>query len=90
MAMKFDDDFFRQIAFDPGVVSMAKKQAEEVADRARASAPVDTGAYRDSIHVERDDTPFRPLFRVIADDPKSIGVESQTGNLARAVRGRRA
>lgn len=59
--------------------------AEQRASRARASAPVATGKYRDSISVESDTTD-RAVERVVAHDRKSVLVESRTGNLKRALR----
>lgn len=58
--------------------------AERVAAQARATAPVDSGQYRDSIHVESDTTD-RVVERVVADAPHAMVVESRTGNLARAL-----
>lgn len=61
-----------------------KAIAEKTASRARSSAPVDTGAYRDSIDVESDTTD-RAVERVVAHDHKSSLIESRTGNLKRAL-----
>jgi len=58
--------------------------AERVAGTARASAPVDSGWYRDSIDVE-DDTTDRAVSRVVASAPHAHLVEARTGNLARAL-----
>jgi hypothetical protein len=58
--------------------------AEGWAARARATAPVDTGAYRDSIQVV-DDTTDRAVARVVAQDRKAPIVEYRTGNLKRAM-----
>lgn len=58
--------------------------AEGWAARARATAPVDTGAYRDSIEVV-DDTTDRAVARVVAQDRKAPIVEYRTGNLKRAM-----
>lgn len=58
--------------------------ADRVADAARAGAPVRTGAYRDSIHVESDTTD-RAVERVVADVSYARDVEARTGNLARAL-----
>ena len=58
-----------------------RKIAEAQAEEARRTAPVDTGAYRDSIHVEEDTSPDgRARVFVIADDPKAAFIEygSQT------------
>lgn len=58
--------------------------AHKWASHARATAPVDTGKYRDSIDVE-DDTTDRAAARVVAHDRKASIVESRTGNLKRAM-----
>lgn len=59
--------------------------AEQIARTARAEAPVDTGDYRASIHVESATTD-RAVERVVADDWKAPLIEARTGNLARAMR----
>jgi len=75
-----------------------RQVADGVADRARETAGVATGEYRDSIKV--DDTTAAALgwrFRrggngraseaVVAHAPHSLAVESRTGNLKRALGG---
>lgn len=59
------------------------RRAEAIAAQARATAPVKTGAYRDSIKVVQD-TSDRAVARVIATDRKAPLVEAKTGNLSRA------
>lgn len=58
--------------------------AQAAAARARASAPVDTGEYRNSIRVESDTTD-RAVERVVAHDDKATVIEARTGNLKRAL-----
>jgi len=58
--------------------------AEKMASRARSSAPVDSGAYRDGISVESDTTD-RAVERIVAHDYKSSIIEARTGNLKRAL-----
>lgn len=74
----------RSLLADPGVSADLVKRAERVAAKARATAPVATGEYRDSITVETDVTD-RVVARVVARDRKSHVIESRTGNLARAL-----
>lgn len=69
---------------DNGVRGFLQSLARRVEQVAKANAPVDTGAYRDSIHIENATTD-RAVVRVVADDEKAMLVESRTGNLARAV-----
>lgn len=59
-------------------------RAERALAAARASAPVDTGSYRASLHIEQDTTD-RAVVRVVAGVPYAIIVEADTGTLARAL-----
>lgn len=67
-----------------GVEALLEEQAQATADRARANAPVKTGALRNSIRVETDRTD-RMVKRVIADVPYAMVVEANTGTMARAL-----
>ena len=58
---------------------------EAIAKTARATAPVDTGDYRDGIKTAGK-LQKRYVGLVVGTDPKTMLVESQTGNLARALR----
>lgn len=82
-----NDEWFDTIGRDPGIVGLCKRAADQVANNARASAPVASGDYRDGIVVEERSAAYRDMFRVVATDEKSMGVESRTGNLARALKG---
>lgn len=62
-----------------------RPEAEKVLARAQASAPVVSGAYRDSLHIEEVDHPTRTVWQVVADAPHAMVVESDTGNLARSL-----
>lgn len=84
--MKFNESFIPDLGHSVAVRAIVKAKAEEVAAAARSSAPVDTGEYRDSIHVEMDSTPFRVVAKVVASSDHAMLVESQTGNLSRALR----
>lgn len=67
-----------------GVSALLDSRAEEVLGRAQASAPVDTGAYRASLHIETDHTD-RMVKRVVAGTDHAWVVEAKTGNLAKAI-----
>ena len=54
-----------------------------VLEAARSSAPVETGAYQSSLHIEQV-TLDRAVVRVVADSEDALEVEARTGNLARA------
>jgi len=83
--MKFNDSFFSRLGHSAKVTALIERKAQAVAERARASAPVDTGAYRDGITVRIKRARTRNVALVVAEDPKSMLIESETGNLARAL-----
>ncbi|MDJ1372748.1 hypothetical protein C7K25_15525 [Gulosibacter molinativorax] len=79
--------FIESLYDDPGLNAELQAAAERVAARVRATAPVgDSGEYKGSIHVEKSPRGGRPVYRVVADAPHAMLVESRTGNLARGVR----
>lgn len=84
--MKFERSFFEDILKSEQVAALCEARADAAAEIARANAPVKTGAYRDSIHVERHIIGDRVSALVVADDYKTIWIEALTGNLARAIR----
>lgn len=77
----------RAVLSDPGVQAELDRRAADVAAAARATAPVDTGQYRDSIRVESGPSPIdgRARATVVATAPHALLVEARTGNLARAL-----
>ena len=83
--VKFNNAFFEKLGRSPEVVGLCVEVAEKVAATARSTAPRESNAYADSIHVEVVQRTHRNAALVIADDPKSMLIESKTGNLARAL-----
>lgn len=67
-----------------GVEAVLEREAQQSLDRAKASAPVRTGAYKDSLHIETVHTD-RMVKRVVADVDYARIVEADTGNLARSL-----
>lgn len=57
---------------------------EKVLSEAQATAPVDTGEYRDSLHIEQATTD-RAVVRVVAGTDHDWIVEARHGTLARAL-----
>lgn len=82
--VNFNENFFRIVGKSAPVRAMVVNAAERIAADARASAPVDSGDYRNSIRVDVTETPYRVVATVVADSPHAMVVESRTGNLARA------
>ena len=48
----FDESFFDAIMHSAGVESLCRQKAEAVLQQAKATAPVDTGDYRDGIEIK--------------------------------------
>lgn len=69
---------------DPGVRAELTRRMERSEQAAKESAPVESGEYRDSIHIEQDTTD-RAAVRLVADSDHALVVEAKTGNLARAL-----
>ncbi|MET4094568.1 HK97 gp10 family phage protein [Arthrobacter sp. UYCu712] len=83
--MKFNNDFFSKLGHSPEVTALCVSIAERGAAIARSTAPVDTGDYRDGIHVEVVRANRRNVAVIKSDDEKTMWIESETGNLARAL-----
>jgi type V secretory pathway adhesin AidA len=58
--------------------------AQSVLVRAKATAPVDTGAYRDSLHIAEDRTD-RVVLRIGSNLDYATTIQANTGHLARAL-----
>ena len=67
-----------------GVSSLLHSKAQAVLSAAQGSAPVDSGDYQASLHIEEDHTD-RMVVRVVADVPYSHVVEADQGVLSRAL-----
>ena len=69
---------------DDGVRGYLEELAARVADAAKATAPVRSGEYRDSIDYGSATTD-RAVGRVYASSAHALVVEARTGNLARSL-----
>jgi hypothetical protein len=87
--MKFNDRYFEELGTSAGVTKLVEGKAESIANRARSTAPVDTGEYRDGIEVETKRARYRNVALVVGTDPKTLLVEAKTANLLRALRAER-
>ncbi|PRI10920.1 HK97 gp10 family phage protein [Leucobacter massiliensis] len=85
--IEFNPRFFETAMRQPKVQRVTDAAGQRALAKAKAGAPVDTGAYRDSLHIEHHESRYRRTTRVVSDDPKALLVESKTGNLARSVKG---
>ncbi|OZD48577.1 hypothetical protein CH252_18775 [Rhodococcus sp. 06-1477-1B] len=85
MSAKFFDAALDQIARSAPVRRLVVDAASEVRDIAQADAPVATGEYRDSIHVEVTTDRDGPVATVISEVRHAMIVESREGTLSRAL-----
>ena len=67
-----------------GVEAVLDSEATAALSRAEANAPVVSGAYRASLHVETARTD-RMVKRVVADVPYALRVEADHGTLSRSL-----
>lgn len=88
-SIDFNDAFFDEILRSAGVRALTRGAAEKALGIAKANAPVDTGAYRDGLAVETVERAHRTTYMVVGHDPKTMLIESQTGNLTRALKAAR-
>lgn len=84
--IQWNSAFFAAVLKLPGVVHQTEAVAQKAAAKARATAPVKTGAYKRSITVVRVQARYRIVWLVVALDPKGLLIESKTGTLGRALR----
>lgn len=84
--VKFNDSFFDSMLNSAGVQRLCRSKAEQVLAIARATAPVDTGAYKAGLAVEAKRSAHRTVYRVVGHDKKTMLIESKTGNLVRALK----
>lgn len=82
----FNNSFFDEMLNSAGVRALTRGAAEKALNIARANAPVDTGAYRDGLQVEAVQHAHRTAYRVVGTDAKTMLIESQTGNLVKALK----
>jgi len=85
-SVEFNEHYFETVLRQPKVEALTDAAGSRALAAAKSSAPVDTGAYRDELHLEHHESRFRRTTRVVGDDDKTLLIESKTGNLARALK----
>lgn len=85
-SIDFNDAFFEEILRSAKVDSLCREKANETLRVAQRTAPVDTGDYRAGLTVEKTSHAHRDTYMVVGHDPKTLLVESQTHNLAKALK----
>ena len=85
-SVEFNPRFFETVLRQPQVEAVVDAAAQRTLAAAKANAPVDTGAYRDGLHVEHHESRYRRAVRVVGADDKTLLIESKVGTLARALK----
>jgi hypothetical protein len=62
-----------------------RPEAEKALERAKAAAPVVSGDYQRSLHIEEVEHPTRKVWRVVADVAYAMKVEADHGTLGRSL-----
>lgn len=75
---------FREVLNSGGTRAFVTERAARVLAQAKSQAPVDTGAYQASLHIEQATTD-RAVARVVASVPYAHIVEARSGVLARSI-----
>lgn len=83
---KVNNAFFDDLGRSPKVVALVNQKRDQVAEAARAAAPVDSGAYRRGIVTRGKVQKRRYVGLVVGTDRKTLILESKLGILARALR----
>ena len=82
----FNEEFFATIMRSAGIEALCRFKAEDALAISQSTAPVDTGAYRDGLSIEKVPHKYRDTYEVVGHDPKTLLIEAKTGNLARALK----
>ena len=82
--VKLNSPGVKELLNSKGVENFLMGLAAKVEAQAKATAPVRTGSYRDSISHYADKTD-RVVARIEADSDHAMEVEAHTGNLARSL-----
>ena len=81
-----NQEWFDTILRTTGVEKLVDTTAQRALAAAQASAPVQTQAYKNGLHIEHHDSRFRRAARVVGSDDKTLLIESKKGVLARALK----
>lgn len=85
MKLTWKPNAILKLGRESGIDKKLHEEAVKVMREAQRLAPVDTGAYRDSIHVVQSKAK-RGGYLVVSDDWKVFLVESKHGTLKKALR----
>lgn len=84
--VEFNNKYFDSVLRSAPVQQTQREVAQRVLARAKATAPVDSGAYRDGLKIRKAERGYRTAYLVEGTDPKTLLIEAKGGNLARALK----
>lgn len=86
VSIKFHEAALQQLLRESSVRADMNRRAGRVRDAARAAAPVETGEYKDKLHVERSTgAKGVEVLTITAGTDHDIFVEARHGILAKAI-----
>ena len=74
-----------ELARSEGVKAELERRMEAALAQAKANAPVLTGTYRDSLHIETEETADGVQVRMGSDVEYAMVIEARTGNVNRSL-----
>lgn len=83
--VRINDKGVAELLQSRGVRDGLDRRAQNVLDQAKATAPVDTGEHRDSLHLEHELHGDRAVVHVVADSGHSLLAEIATGHMGAAL-----
>lgn len=83
-SFKLNHGGMSELLHSDDVGDFLEERMQKALAAAKSNAPVDSGAYRDGLHIERAHTD-RVVARIVGSTDHDIWVEAETGNLARAL-----
>ena len=83
--VKLNHAGMRELLSGAGTRAILTAEAERILAAAKASAPVDSGEYRDGLHIVQETHGDRAVVRVVGGSDHDMIVEANTGNLAKSL-----
>lgn len=83
--VEFNQEFFEALGTSPKVTKLCTDVAEKVIEEIRATAPEDSGDYKEGFEIRVDRSAHRNTVRVVGTDWKTMLIEAQKGIMARAI-----
>lgn len=84
MTTTINEAFFQAISRSPAVADLVVGIAKEISADMAATAPVDTGDYRDGFHVEVKEQE-RTVALIVNRDPKTLIIQARTGHMVKTL-----